>query len=63
MSSRDDQILRAAKEVVVKFIEIGRISPSNFPESFKSIYEAIDSSVKQKDSVISAATEESKKKK
>ncbi|MDY6823361.1 MAG: hypothetical protein SWH68_06110 [Thermodesulfobacteriota bacterium] len=41
MGSKDEQVLRTAKEVVVKFIEIGRISPSTFPESFSKIYDAI----------------------
>ena len=45
MGSKDEQVLRTAKEVVVKFIEIGRISPSTFPESFSKIYDAIYGSV------------------
>ncbi|MFZ5565233.1 MAG: hypothetical protein ACOZBW_14420 [Thermodesulfobacteriota bacterium] len=47
MSSRDEQVLRAAKEVVIKFIEIGRISPATFSESFKQIYDTIDTTVRQ----------------
>jgi len=35
------QALQVAKEITVKFIEIGRISPSNFPEFFSSIYNEI----------------------
>ena len=46
-SSQDEQILRAAKEIVVKFIETGRISPTGFPEAFKAIYRAVDKTVKQ----------------
>ena len=46
-SSLDEQILRATKEIVVKFIETGRISPTGFPESFKAIYRAVDETVKQ----------------
>lgn len=47
MSSKtDEQILRAAKEIAVKFIEIGRISPTSFDESFTEIYKTIDSVVK-----------------
>ncbi|MCF8085573.1 MAG: hypothetical protein K9J48_01645 [Desulfohalobiaceae bacterium] len=30
--------LQVAKEIVVKFIEIGRISPNNFDQFFSSIY-------------------------
>ena len=32
MASMDEQILRATKEIVVKFIEGGRISPASFPD-------------------------------
>jgi predicted transcriptional regulator len=45
-TSRDEQILRATKEIVVKFIETGRISPTGFPEAFKAIYQAVDETVK-----------------
>ncbi len=46
MSSLDEQILRAAKEIVVKFIETGRISPTGFHETFKSIYRTVETAVK-----------------
>ncbi|BBO84288.1 hypothetical protein DSCO28_48540 [Desulfosarcina ovata subsp. sediminis] len=46
-TSLDEQILRASKEIVVKFIETGRISPTGFPEAFKSIYRSVDETVKQ----------------
>ena len=46
-ADQDEQILRATKEIVVKFIETGRISPTGFPEAFKAIYEAVDETVKQ----------------
>ena len=42
MASMDEQILRAAKEIVVKFIECGRISPSSFHETFKDIYRTVE---------------------
>ncbi len=45
MRSRTDLVLKAAKEVAVKFIETGRLSLSGFPEAFKTIYEAIDQAV------------------
>lgn len=41
MGSIDEQVLKTAKEIVVKFIETGRISPSGFPEAFKSVYMAV----------------------
>jgi len=46
MSSLDEQILRTAKEVVVKFIEVGRISPTGFHEAFKTIYSTVKEAVK-----------------
>ena len=46
MASIDEQVLRAAKEIVVKFIETGRVSPTAFPETFGNIYRAVDETVK-----------------
>jgi hypothetical protein len=46
MASLDEQILKAAKEIVVKFIEGGRLSPAGFPETFKSVYRAVQDTVK-----------------
>ena len=42
----DEQILRTSKEIVVKFIETGRVSPTGFPDIFRSIYNAVQSVVK-----------------
>jgi hypothetical protein len=44
-SSIEEQILRTSKEIVVKFIEVGRISPTAFPEAFKTIYSAVEETV------------------
>jgi hypothetical protein len=41
MASMDEQILRATKEIVVKFIEAGRISPAGFHETFRSVYQTV----------------------
>jgi hypothetical protein len=38
MDKIDKQALQVAKEVVIKFIEVGRISPANFGEHFNTIY-------------------------
>ena len=46
MANIDEQILRATKEIVVKFIENGRISPSGFHETFKSIYRTVEKTAK-----------------
>lgn len=47
MASIDEQILRAAKEIVVKFIEAGRVSPAGFPETFQTVYRTIDQTVRK----------------
>lgn len=46
-TDQDEQVLRATKEIVVKFIETGRVSPTGFPEVFRAIYRAVDETVKQ----------------
>ncbi|MGD9975100.1 MAG: hypothetical protein AB7S77_18725 [Desulfatirhabdiaceae bacterium] len=46
MSAMEEQVLKAAKEIVVKFIETGRISPTGFSENFKAVYGAIFETVK-----------------
>ena len=46
MASIDEQILRAAKEIVVKFIESGRLSPTGFGVTFKDVYYTIEETVK-----------------
>jgi len=46
MASIDEQVLRAAKEIVVKFIEGGRVSPAGFSETFKDIYSTVEETVK-----------------
>ena len=46
MASIDEQILRAAKEIVVKFIEAGRVSPTGFKETFNNVYRTIEETVK-----------------
>ena len=42
----DEAILKVAKEVVVKFIEVGRLSPGNFDETFQSIYKTVHDAVR-----------------
>jgi hypothetical protein len=49
-SAMDEQILRASKEIVVKFIETGRVSPAGFAETFKTIYTAVRETVQGSDS-------------
>jgi len=46
MGNIEEQILRASKEIIVKFIETGRVSPTSFSETFKNIYYTIEETVK-----------------
>ena len=56
MANLDEQILRAAKEIVVKFIEAGRVSPSGFHETFQDIYRTVEKTTK--DSIRKSSKEE-----
>jgi hypothetical protein len=46
MGSIDELILRATKEIVVKFIEAGRVSPTGLHETLKSVYSTVEKTVK-----------------
>jgi len=45
MNEDDEIILKAAKEVLVKFIEMRTVSPANFDEKFRSVYWTIRDTV------------------
>jgi uncharacterized protein YaaN involved in tellurite resistance len=49
MASIDEQILKVAKEVVVKFIEAGRVSPAGFNDTFKNVYNTVKETVQGSD--------------
>ena len=61
MGSIDEQILRASKEIMVKFIETGRVSPTAFAEHFQMIYNTIDETVRGRRSEDMAGPEKSVK--
>jgi len=42
----DEAILKVAKEVVVKFIEVGRLTPANFDETFQNVYRTVHDAVR-----------------
>jgi len=52
MKSIEEQILKVTKEIVVKFIEVGRVSPSSFDEAFKSIYRSVKEVLLEENSPI-----------
>jgi hypothetical protein len=45
MKSLDEQVLKVTKEMVAKFIEVGRISPASFDETFKKVYKSVKEAV------------------
>lgn len=44
----DDVIFKVAKEIVVKFIEVGRLTPASFDSTFERVYKAIERTVRSK---------------
>jgi len=57
MASMDEQILKVTKEVVVKFIEAGRISPAGFNDTFKNVYNTVKEAVQGSDEAPEAEGE------
>jgi hypothetical protein len=55
MATLEEQVLRTTKEIVVKFIEGGRISPAGFTDSFKNIYDTVNETVKGRANSSSSA--------
>ncbi len=45
MKSLDEQVLKVTKEIVAKFIEVGRVSPTSFDETFKSVYKSVKEAI------------------
>ncbi len=45
MRTLDQQVLKVTKEIVAKFIEVGRVSPASFDEAFKSIYRSVKEAI------------------
>ena len=41
----EESILKVSKEVAIKFIEMGRITPATFDETFKRIHATIKETV------------------
>ena len=42
----DEAILKVTKEIVVKFIEVGHLSPAKFNEIFAQVHSTISSTVR-----------------
>ena len=45
MKQEDELVLKVTKEIVIKFIEIGRLSVNSFDEVFRQIHETVHESL------------------
>lgn len=61
MDKTKQQALQVAKEIVVKFIELGRISPNNFDEFFSSTYFKVLRTISQDLPEVQSDPDESRK--
>ena len=43
----DETLLKVAKEIVIKFIEVGRLTPATFEQTFDKIYHTIKETVRK----------------
>jgi hypothetical protein len=41
MKQEDELALKVAKEIVIKFIEVGRLSPNTFDEVFRQVHSTV----------------------
>ncbi len=41
----DEVFLKVAKEIAIKFIEVGRLTPASFETTFAKIYDSVKKSV------------------
>jgi hypothetical protein len=45
MKPEEEMVLKVSKEIVIKYIEIGRLALGNFDEAFRSIYQTVRDTV------------------
>ena len=42
----DEAIFKVTKEIVVKFIEVGRLTPANFEETYERVFATVKQSAR-----------------
>ena len=47
LTPREELVLKVAKEIVVKFIEVGRLSPASFTETFNMVIDTVRQSLEE----------------
>jgi hypothetical protein len=45
--AREELVLKVAKEIVVKFIEVGRLTPTTFADTFNMVIDTVRQSLKE----------------
>ena len=45
MKKEDEMAAKVAKEIVIKFIEVGRLSLNSFDEAWKQVFETVRDSI------------------
>jgi hypothetical protein len=46
LTPREELLLKVAKEIMVKFIEVGRVSPTSFADTFTMVIDTLRHSLK-----------------
>ncbi|MFH1135537.1 MAG: hypothetical protein V1816_05575 [Pseudomonadota bacterium] len=49
MNKKEELILKAAKEIIVKFIETGRVYPGSFEENYKLVSRVVREAIRDED--------------
>jgi len=49
MKKEDELALKVTKEIVIKFIEVGRLTVSSFDEAWENIYRSVTRTLKGDD--------------
>ena len=52
MRPLDEHVLKVSKEIVAKFIEVGRVSPASFDDTFKNVFRSV------KEAIVNNSTNE-----
>jgi hypothetical protein len=47
LTPREELLLKVAKEIVVKFIEVGRVSPASFADTYNLVIDTLRRSLKE----------------
>ncbi len=47
VTAREELVLKVAKEIVVKFIEVGRLTPTTFADTFTMVIDTVRQSLKE----------------